>query len=367
MRPLFLIPLGLWLGVANVSFAAEPEEAIRAAGFKKVDVFARSGLFVVKNTKLSVLRTTQKGPPKAIYTNARNGELQCPVAVAETGDALFVCDGKAVVRVTPAGESKTVLTLGTLRADPLGKDLARRFDINWFLAAGPRDTLYFALLPAIGRERRSYVCRYDPTGRRTDVLECQFPTGIDVDRSRGVVYIPPLSNSNFAGATPVLLVAGFSAESHSRKRPVHHTYDWCRLSPDGKTLAMSEAATEKEPHIATLDLSSDRETVLPFPGSYVTWGAGSSIYFVRGARTLWTATLAATEPTLLYEPAGKPDSDTEGNFATPPVLSRDGSWLAWRWTIKTPQGPWRGTVLIDLTNREYRLLEQAWRDFAWAN
>jgi hypothetical protein len=367
VRALVLIPLGLWLGTGTVAFAADDRESIRAADFKKVDVFARNAFFVAKDQELSVLRTTQKGPPTAIFPLRKNYRLVSALGVAETGDALFVSDGKAIFRVTPAGESKTILTLDTLRADSLVKDFPKRLDINWFLAAGPGDTLYFALLPAIGRERRSYVCRYEPASRRTEVLDCQFPTGIDIDRERGIVYVPPLSNANFAGNTPVLLITPFSDAGHPRRRPVHHMYDWCQLSPDRKTLLLSEAATEKEPQIATLDLSSDHETVLPFPGSYATWGAGGSIYFVRDGASLWTATVGATQPTLLFEARAESDSDAEGSFAAPPVLSRDGSWLAWRWTLKSAIGPrQRGTVLVDLKNREYRALDQSWQIFNWA-
>jgi hypothetical protein len=373
VRALVLIPLGLWLGAGTVAFAAEDRETIRSADFKKVDVFTRSALFVAKDQGLSVLRTTQKGPPTAIFTIMKYDQQQGGVGVAETGDALFVSDGKAIFRVTPAGESKTILKLDTLRADPLGKDVANRFEINWFLAAGPGDTLYFALLPgAFGkgprgsRAVRSYVCRYEPASRRTEVLECQFPTGIDIDRERGTVYVPPLSNANFAGNTPVLLITPFSDGGHPRRRPVHHMYDWCQLSPDRKTLLLSESATEKEPHISILDLSSDRETVLPFAGSYATWGAEESIYFVRGDKALWTAT-RATQPTLLFEARTESDSEAGGDFAAPPVLSRDGSWLAWRWAFRDASGRLRrGTVLIDLKNREYRLLDQSWHTFNWA-
>jgi hypothetical protein len=377
-----LIPLGLWLVAASAVFAEDADEPIRAAeGFKKVDVFARNAFFVTTTATLDVLRTTEKGPPKAILGIGRYNR-QPPVAVAESGDALLVSDGKTIFRVTPAGESKTLLTLGTLRADSIGKDFPDRYEINSFLAAGPRDTLYFVLMPR-GRAVRSYVCRCQPTSGRLEVIDCPFPSGIDIDRERDIVYVPPLSNSHFASSTPVLLVTKFSDGGQARRRPVHHTYDWCQLSADGKSLLMSGPTTENEPHISILDLSSDRETVLPFGGSFATWGAGAgrSIYFVRGNRTLWTAKLGAasaaavsagaadadkTEPTLVCEAAGKPDSDTEGNYGAPPVLSRDGSWLAWRWTIKTPNGPWKGTVLIDLKNREYRPLNQSWLNVNWA-
>jgi len=373
VRVLVLISLGLWLGAGTVVLAADERETIRAADFKKVDVFTRSALFVAKDQRLSVLRTTQKGRPTAISTIPKhyrlvsgNYRLVSALGVAETGDALFVSDGKAIFRVTPAGESKTILTLDTLRADSLGKGLPDRFDINWLLAAGPGDTLYFDLLPAIGREHRSYVCRYEPTSRRTEVLECHFPNGIDLDRKQGIVYVPPLSNSNVTGRTPVLLITPFSGGGPPRRRPIHHMYDWCQLSPDRKTLLLSEAVTEKEPHIGTLDLSSDRETVLPFSGSFATWGAGGSIYFGRGETSLWTATLGATEPTLLYD-LGRSASEAHGSFAAPPVLSRDGSWLAWRWALKGASGPpQRGTVLFDLKNHEYRLLDQSWHAVNWA-
>jgi hypothetical protein len=373
VRALVLIGLGLWLGAASVAFAADDRDTLRAADFKKVDVFTRSALFVAKDHGLSVLRTTRKGPPAAIFRIMKYGQQQGGIAVAETGGALFVSDGRAIFRVTPAGESKTVLTLDMLRADPLGKDVANRFEINWFLAAGPGDTLYFALLPGVfgngprgSRAVRSYLCRYEPACRRTEVLECQFPIGIDIDRERGIVYVPPLSNANFGGNTPVLLITPFSDRDHPRRRPVHHIYDWCQLSPDRKTLLLSEGATEKEPHLATLDLSSDRETVLPFSGSYATWGAGDSIYFGRGETSLWTATLGATEPTRLYDLGGSA-SDAQGSFAAPPVVSPDGSWLAWRWALKGASGPpQRGTVLFDLKNREYRLLDQSWHTVNWA-
>ena len=193
MRALVLIGLGLCLAAGTGAFAADDRETITAADFKKVDVFTRSALFVAKDHGLSALRTTQKGPPTAIFPTPKNDRsvsgnyrLVNAVGVAETGDALFVSNRKAIIRVTPAGESKTILTLDTLRSDSLVKDFPKRLDINWFLAAGPGDTLYFALLPAIGRERRSYVCRYEPASRRTEVLECQFPTGIDLDREREI-------------------------------------------------------------------------------------------------------------------------------------------------------------------------------------
>ncbi|HEV3298614.1 MAG TPA: hypothetical protein VG055_03195 [Planctomycetaceae bacterium] len=76
--------------------------------------------------------------------------------------------------------------------------------------------------------------------------------------------------------------------------------------------------------------------------------------------------LGATEPTLLDD-LGRSASEAEGSFAAPPVLSRDRSWLAWRWAFKGASGPpQRGTVLFDLKNGEYRPLDQSWHAVTWA-
>jgi hypothetical protein len=117
-----------------------------------------------------------------------------------------------------------------------------------------------------------------------------------------------------------------------------------------------------------LNLATGRETVLGFSGSYAVWGEGDSIYFVRGETTLWTATLAAKEPMRLFEAVGRPASEPgKGSYAEPPVLSRDRSWLAWRWTLKGWLNMLRnGTVLVDLENREYRLLDRSWSNVNWA-
>jgi hypothetical protein len=371
VRPLLTVQLSLCIALGTVVFAADARETIKAANFKKVDVFTRNALFVVKDEKLSVLRTTEKGAPKAIFTISKQGHLVSDVGVAEKGDAFFVSDGTAIFRVTPTGQSKTVLTLSTLRADSLGKDLPDRFRINWFLAAGPGDTLHFDLLPNDHvKEPTAYVCRYEPISGRAEFVKIYNPNEIDVDRERGIVYSPPSANGNFLGLATAdrVLISTFADAAHPRRLPVSHQYDSCQLSPDRKTLLLSESPSpfEVKPHIATLDLSSGRETVLPFSGSYATWGTAESIYFVRGDKTLWTAKLRAAQPTLLFEALGQSASDSRGSYAEAPVLSRDASWLAWRWALKDASGVRLGTVLVDLKNHEYRLVGHAWHNVNWA-
>jgi hypothetical protein len=364
------IQLCILLGPGVGAFSAENREIDAVPNFKQVRVFTRDALFVGKDTELWALRTTNKGRPKAIFTISKSTILNSEIGVSEKGEALFVSDGQTIFRVTAAGDSKKALTLTTLPAEDLGKDVPSRFQVNWYLAAGPGDVLYFDLLPnskARNEPRRSYTCRYDPARNSAYFLELHFPTGIDVDCRRAIVYAPPLAHSSPAGPRNAVFVSDFSG-MHARRLAVTHNYHSCALSADGKTLLLSESDLEKRPHIATLDIATGRETVLDFSGAYAVWGEGDSIYFVRGETTLWSATIAAKQPTRLLQAVGQPASDRgKGSYAERPVVSRDGSWLAWRWALKGWFGSVRdGTVLVDLKNHEYRLLDRTWTNINWA-
>ena len=46
------------------------------------------------------------------------------------------------------------------------------------------------------------------------------------------------------------------------------------------------------------------------------------------------------------------------SYAMAPTLSEDKSWLAWGWAIGSIAGPRLGTILVDLENKEFRVLRR---------
>jgi hypothetical protein len=89
------------------------------------------------------------------------------------------------------------------------------------------------------------------------------------------------------------------------------------------------------------------------------------IYFFQEARreggiletSLHRFQIGQKEPTRLFSVSCKPVELTNHLLGVRPGLSADRSWLAWHVPVEYPES---GTVLMDLTNDEYRILDGRW-------
>lgn len=338
--------------------------------FEAVDSFRRDAHFIAQDYQLHVLRTSTSEGPKPIFTiHEKKHGRNSRIGVSRDGESVFVTDGTTVFRVARTGEAEPIARLRELQFHGIEAAIEERFRINWFLSPGNSDdVLYFVLLTrhdVESSERKSYVCRANLLAKDVQSIEIFFPAGIDIDLKRGIVYAPPRANrkAGLVKDDPKIVVKDFDGEV-DRQLAVSHNFSHCTLSDDGETVLLSSSALDRQPTLSLLHVASGKESILPFAGSCATWGADNLVIFVRGENTLWQFALGDEEPIQLFEVVGKPTTE-RGSFATPPVLSRDKSWLSWGWGIKTGDRVRLGTILVDLHNREYRTVDGWWHNVNW--
>ncbi|HEY3246409.1 MAG TPA: hypothetical protein VGM03_23940, partial [Phycisphaerae bacterium] len=335
-----------------------------------VEKFERANAFYALDSSLWQLDTRTSGKPRRLNQVWRDGtQGGTQIAPLPDGTGVAISDGEKVLVVSLAGEVTELAALERMRAIPDEPFLATGRISGGMAFSDDGRFLFLNVTGVLGKE--NYFGRLNFDIQELQIGKGWFAAGAEINRANGVVYSPFSCKSEGDG----LRIDAFDLdEALSRTYAVSRKYHRCQLSSDRTRLLLSTSDTEEKPAIALLQLDDGKESALPISGSYASWTGPDAIVFIRSSRELWSYRLGDERPVRLMSVDGEPpDSQSimnmKASWALPPVCSADGSWVCWQYTIKSPQGFSRnGTVLIDLTTRQCRRLDDLWwHTVAWGH
>ena len=139
------------------------------------------------------------------------------------------------------------------------------------------------------------------------------------------------------------------------------------LAPDGKSLLIVPVLGGG---LGLLDLTTGEQTRLPIDGRAAVLGGRGNIYFIREAKRqngvletlLYHFQVGQKAPTRLMFVSCKRVGNPGYLMGRQPALSADGTWLVWPLPVEWSES---GTLLVDLTNHQYRVLEGDWMGVQW--
>jgi hypothetical protein len=232
---------------------------------------SRAQSSAVQDSKVSFLELDSPSALKPVFTLFPNGNsVNSEIARAGDDSAVLVTNGRKIFSIGLDTKTATIASLNQVSGDVAA---ARRARMNWLLRAAPDGLLYVAMLARSEGGGSDFVGALDVKNKRLATVALNFPSGIDVDTERGVVYKPE------AYAGRYIEIASF-ADGSRRRIPVSAGHDRVALSPDRRWLLLSGSCLDSTT-MALLDVANGKETLLPFTGSSGTWLNGTKILFVQ--------------------------------------------------------------------------------------
>jgi hypothetical protein len=142
-----------------------------------------------------------------------------------------------------------------------------------------------------------------------------------------------------------------------------------RLAQDKRTMLLAAILFGND--FSVLDLKTGRRTDLPIAGRAAAWGANQTLFYLvekdRGNgvldTSLWRFRIGENEPTRLFLVSCARVERKDALTGIVPRLSTDYSWLAWQLPVEDIHES--GTVLLDVTSGEYRIVEGRWEGVQW--
>jgi hypothetical protein len=372
-----------WLCIAGeAALAIAAEEAplpgkskIVAAPFlKKVETFRRKVVFFSKDVDLPFLKVPEPGERTAILFHGVVGsgeDVSGRVIMSKDGE-LLLCAGMKILRASKEGPPEVLVRLAELTIAGTDKRPERLHFDQLVAASATKDILYVALSDT-GRpdgrthsyaENAFFLGKLDRAARRLALAKVALPSHLDVDPEAGFIY---------QAGTGLIERTDFEGKQVKQWRlPGGPDYEplppGCRLSPNRQSLLLSRptfSSNSWREHLTVLDLGTGRESVLPIKGRAPAWGSDGVIFFLQEAEgeggiletSLFRLQIGQKEPSRLFWVSCKRVERLDSLLGTAPDLSADRSWLAWQLPVEYSES---GTILVDLTSQEYRILGGRW-------
>lgn len=377
---LLLFVFGVWLAV-NVDgsqlLAEDRTELTRTSNIhastalNKVDKFHRKLVYFIKDIDLPCLHLPEPSKPVEpffvqvrAYRFAKDNPLSCYVVMNRHGELVF-SSYKAILRVNKENHSDKMVSLSELNVsapDQLPANL--HFD-SLLYASNAEDVLYVRLSSAsnVNVEQESetpytsssFVGRLDVKAGRLRVVLTNSPLA-EIDSDSGWIY--DLHNGSIERKD-------FNGKVAARW-PLSATSFSCCLAPDKQNLLICR----QDNTLSMLDLKTGRKTDLPVQGRAAVWGNNGIIYYISEEvhddvldTSLLRYRIGDKEPKRLFVVSCQRKNMKDVLLGVSPRLSADRSWLAWPLPVEDFYK--YGTVLLDITNSEYRILAGRWDGVQW--
>ena len=385
LRQLLIVVAIAWLCVARDVSRTVAEDDLPTAGkskltaaplLKRVETFRRKVVFFRKDADLPCLGEPVPGRhvPDFLW---RVRAFEVPGANSFSFGAEMTKDGDLVfpsrnmiLRVNKAGSAEKLISLAELTVPGAGK-MPEGTHIEELLGASATGNVLYAGLsdepehaPGViyTKSGSDYLGRLDLTKRQLLLMPYSGSReGIALNCDAGLVY---------QGQSEAIECKDFSGKVHGRWSLPGDLYD-LRLAPDKQTLLL--ANTLSKTNFSVLDLKTGHRTVLPIAGRAAAWGANQTLfYLVEKERengivdtSLFRFRIGESEPTRLFLVSCRRVAMQDALPGVAPRLSTDCSWLAWRLPVEDIHES--GTVLLDVTNGEYRIIAGHWEGVQWAS
>jgi hypothetical protein len=375
---------------------AEGKGKIVAARFlKNVDNFRRNVVFFRKDAGLPCLRLPAPGERTLGFVFATNairlleGQPYCEhVEMISDGDLVFA-GSRTIFRVNKKGRADKLASLAELTltgANAPPKDL--HFE-NLLGTSATAAVLYIGLsnetmesgVPIQPSDYAHYVGKLDIPARKLLLLPCGDSARdvvIDADAGRyyqvrAVCVAPAALNDN--GAVKVD-VGSIKCRDFNGKMlgqwPLPLGFSSIAPAPEKRAiLLIPEPSPDDATRFSLLDLNSGAIAELPIRGHEAAWGANQTLYYIDEKFTnegvvdssLFRFRIGDKQPTRLFLFSCKHVKMKDTLFGMAPRLSADRTWLAWQ--LPAEQFQERETILLDIANGEYRIMEGHWEGVQW--
>ena len=154
--------------------------------------------------------------------------------------------------------------------------------------------------------------------------------------------------------------------------PMPEGFESAVLSPDKQAMLLIPLAPpDVDSPFGLLDLKSGAQTELPISGCMAAWGAKQTLYYLQEKAgddgvldtSLFRFRIGRKKPTRLFRVSCKRIRMKDSPLGMIPRFSADRSWLAWRLPVEDFHES--GTVLLDVSNGEYRIMKGSWEGVQW--
>ncbi len=339
---------------------------------KEVETLRRKMVFFAKDVNLPCLRlpSPDRRPRDSAsdivsqVMKADGGYLYSTV-MSSTGD-LLLSGGKNLFRATKDGRAEKLFGLLDLKAEGAGPRLAELQIFRLLAASVGKDVIYIELSNFLTPEDSR-----SPGFKNEVILLGRLELGA---RCLRMTIEPPTSNFAIDPDSDIFYVArgGHIQETRfdgqvEREWPVRGQPHGCLVVPDRKSLLLEHFASSTHMY-SVLDLATGQQTP-PALGRTPVWGKNRTVFFLRDSRrekvlatSLYRFQSGQKSPLRIFFVSCQ--LVTSRDFLDrKPVLSADGSWLAWHLPAEEPENR---TLLLDLENEEYRILPGDWAGIQWA-
>jgi hypothetical protein len=354
------------------------KSTVVAASFLKQVAFRRKVVFFRRDVNLACLALSEPGRHapdflacvRAFEVPGANS-FSARLEMTSDGILVFSCRDM-ILRINKSGRAEKLVSLSELPMFGVDK---RPKGIHIEQLLGVSAKANFAYLSLSNEPEHApgvvytasgsyYLGRLDLTNRRLLLLPSRGYYGGQtvLDFDKGLVYQiekRTVKCRKFEGKTV----------SHW-PLPNAGLYDLC-LGPDERSLLLAKTLLGSD--FSLLDLKTGNTTDLPIAGRAMAWGANQTLYYLveddRKDGVLDTALfryrIGEKEPTKLFMVSCQRITTRDSLLGSEPRLSTDRSWLAWQLPVEDVHE--RGTVLLDVTNGEYRIIKGRWEGVQWDN
>ena len=301
------------------------------------------------------------------------GGYSCSAEMTKDGDLVFL-NPKMILRVNKKGLAEKMVSLKELTVKGVK---SRRESLHFQQLLGVSTAaavLYVSAStepehePGVAytmSESSYYVGKLDLTARKLLLMPCEMPVGIALDPDAGTVY-----QSREAS----IECHDFDGKARGQW-PVSNGVAELVLSPDKRTMLLSSIIPRLlgGGAFSVLDLKSGHETDLPISGRAAAWGANQTFFYLDEQErdggvldtSLFRFRVGDKKPTRLFLVSCQRVKMKDAMLGSAPRLSADRSWLAWRLPVEDFDES--ATILLDISNGEYRIIKGDWEGVQWAS
>ncbi len=371
---------------------------IPAASLKEVETFRRKVVFFAKDVDLPCLRLPAPGErtPGFIFTTGAIrliASQPCSEHMEMTNDSelVFVVH-KMAIRINQGGKAEKLFALSELTltgAQPPSKGL--HFE-NLLGASPAASVVYVGLSNAPMESGQSvspkvysyFLGRLDIPARRLALVPYDdYPYDVVLDAEEEKFYQVRSATAEartvngetvYDGHEGFIKCRDFAGKT-LKQWPLPGNIASAALSPDRRSLLLIPATglmerSDAKIHFELLDVKTGDCADLPITGcGAAAWGTDQTIYYLRETSNdgvletkLFRRRLGEKKSTRLFRVLCK-TKETNMYLARAPRLSADRSWLTWQLPVEDYRES--GTILLDVTSGEYRIMRGHWEGVQW--
>ena len=335
------------------------DNLLAAQGYEAVDAFERSACFVTKREHVSVLDVASEAAPERVFTISESRSDAAEIAPMHRSRRFFVSRETTLFLLEPNGTVVAEFDIEEISSDrpraqkpPPYEDLPE--SINWRMETSEDDaSVFFTWLTE--DHDRLWVGRLEIATGAVDWCPVDFGFGTAFDTESGRVFQP------WAYEERGIYVSTFESVA-VEYWPSEGVFHQLSMSADRRHLLASDATLRgNSPPLVIVDVATGESRQLDLIGMDATWARDGRIWFHNTDSGLCVAD-GPDAPSRQIFGCETIASENAGSWFMPPVISFDGSWVAWIYQERDGR---QRQLLLDVESQTYRVLESCNHTCAW--